>query len=355
MARLNIKYDIIKNLGDKLDNGIGTSKHKDKLETQSERSIKGKELKEQGLSGKDYLRELDNINKMEDKIYMDKTFQDYKRICSKFAEYVIEQHGNRRISLEDSRQYIQPYINKLIEEGKSPSYQKKILAGICKGTNAKMRDYIHEEVNYAKQTQRKHEQGSIHKEYNEKRHKDILDLNRCIGIRRNELLNLKTKDVKFYEDRCEVFCKSAKGGKDNYNIIRDTKKIEVIKLYYDKAISENRDNFITKDMLNNDADLHRSRAENARQEYYRIVEDMKNNDNRDYYKQLIKDELERKEKKYNLDKLDTPYKCRGENKEILESLNIPTEWDRVGVMYVSLFCLNHYREDTTVQHYLTKE
>lgn len=355
MARLNIKYDIIKNLGDKLDNGIGTSKHEDKQQTQKERALISKNLKEQGLSGKDYLRQLDNINKMEDKIYMDKTFQDYKKICIKFAEYVVEQHGNRRISLEDSRQYIQPYINKLIEEGKSPSYQKKILAGICKGTNSKMRDYYHQEVNYARQTQRKHEQGSIHKEYNEKRHKDILDLNKCIGIRRNELLNLKTKDVKFYEDRCEVFCKSAKGGKDNYNIIRDTKKIEVIKLYYDKAISENRDNFITKDMLNNDADLHRSRAENARQEYYRVVEDIKNNDNRDYYKQLIADEIERKHKDYDLSKLDTPYRCRGENKEILKNLGIQTEWDRVGVMYVSLFCLNHYREDTTVQHYLTKE
>lgn len=355
MARLNIKYDIIKNLGDKLDNGIGTSKHKDKLETQSERSIKGKELKEQGLSGKDYLRELDNINKMEDKIYMDKTFQDYKKICVKFAQYVIEQHGNRRISLEDSRQYIQPYINKLIEEGKSPSYQKKILAGICKGTNSKMRDYTHEEVNYAKQTQRKHEQGSIHKEYNEKRHKDILDLNKCIGIRRSELKDLEIKNITIYKDRIEVYCPNAKGGKNNINVIRDTKKMEVVEHYYNKAISENRDKLITPEMISNDADLHRSRAENARQEYYRIVEDMKNNDNRDYYKQLIKDELERKEKKYNLDKLDTPYRCRGENKEILESLCINTEWDRVGVMYVSLFCLNHYREDTTVQHYLAKE
>lgn len=355
MARLNIKYDIIKNLGDKLDNGIGTSKHQDKQETQRERSLKSKELKEQGLSGKDYLRQLDNINKMEDKIYMDKTFQDYKRICSKFAEYVIEQHGNRRISIEDSRQYIQPYMNKLIEEGKSPSYQKKILAGICKGTNSKMRDYTHEEVNYAKQTQRKMEQGSIHKSYNARKHKDILDLNKCIGIRRNELLNLRIENIKFYYDRCEVFCPKSKGGKDNYNIIRDINKIETIKLYYDKALSENRTTLLTKEQLNNDADLHRSRAENARQEYYRVIEDIKNNNNRDYYKNLIKEELERKHKDYDLSKLDTPYRCRGENKEILKNLGIQTEWDRVGVMYVSLFCLNHYREDTTVQHYLTKE
>lgn len=355
MARLNIKYDIIKNLGDKLDNGIGTSKHQDKQETQRERSLKSKELKEQGLSGKDYLRELDNINKSDDKIYMDKTFNEYKKICNRFSEYVIEQHGSRRLTIEESRQYIQGYINKLIQEEKSPSYQKKCLAAICKGTNSKMRDYYHQEVNYAKQTQRKHEQGSIHKSYNERKHSDVLDLNKCIGIRRNELLNLKTKDVKFYEDRCEVFCKCAKGGKDNYNIIRDTKKIEVIKLYYDKAINENRENFISKEMLNNDADLHRSRAQNARDEYYRVIEDIEKNNNRDYYKNLIKEEIERKHKNYNLDKLDIPYRCRGENREILESLNIPTEWDRVGVMYVSLFCLNHYREDTTVQHYLTKE
>lgn len=355
MARLNIKYDLTKSLGDKLINGVGTSKHKDKQLTQKERAEKSKELKEQGLKGKEYQRALDDINKMENKIYMDSTFKDYKKICDRFSDYVIEQAGTRRITIEESKQYIQRYINKLIEEEKTPSYQKKQLAAICKATGAKMRDYFHQEVNYAKQTQRKHEQESIHKNYNERKHKDILDLNKCIGIRRNELLNLKTKDVKFYEDRCEVFCKCAKGGKDNYNIIRDIKKIEVIKLYYDKAINENRENFISKEMLNNDADLHRSRAENARNEYYRVIEDIEKNNNRDYYKNLIKEELERKHKNYNLDKLDTPYKCRGENKEILQSLNIPTEWDRIGVMYVSLFCLNHYREDTTVQHYLTKE
>lgn len=355
MARLNIKYDINKNLGDKLNNGIGTSKHQDKQQTQSERSIRGKELKEQGLTGKEYQRALDNINKSDDKLYMDKTFQDYKRICEKFADYVIEQAGTRRITIEDSRQYIQPYIDKLIEEGKSPSYQKKILAGICKGTNSKMRDYYHQEVNYAKQTLRKHEQSSIHKNYNEKKHKDILDLNKCIGIRRSELKDLKTNNITIYKDRIEIYCPLAKGGKNNINVVRDTRKMEVIEHYYNLAIQEKRENLITKEMINNDADLHRSRAQNARDEYHRIVEDMQKNNNRDYYKNLIKEELERKHKDYDLSKLDTLYRCRGENKEILKNLGIQTEWDRVGVMYVSLFCLNHYREDTTVQHYLAKE
>lgn len=354
MARLNVKYDINKNLGDKLNNGIGTSKHQDKQQTQAERSMKSKELKEKGFTGKEYQRELDNINKSDDKLYMDKTFQDYKRICEKFSDYVIEQAGTRRISIEDSRQYIQGYINKLIQEEKSPSYQKKCLAAICKGTDSKMRDYYHEEVNYSRQTERKHEQGSIHKNYNERAHKDVLDLNRCIGIRRSELKNLEVKNITIYKDRIEIYCPLAKGGKNNINVVRDTKKMEVIEHYYNKAIDENRDKLVTLEMMNNDADLHRSRAQNARDEYYRVIEDIEKNNNRDYYKNLIKEEIERKHKNYNLDKLDTPYRCRGENREILESLNIPTEWDRVGVMYVSLFCLNHYREDTTVQHYLTK-
>ena len=73
-------------------------------------------------------------------------------------------------------------------------------------------------------------------------------------------------------------------------------------------------------MLNNDADLHRSRAENARQEYYRIVEDMKNNDNRDYYKQLIKDELERKEKREGKKK-----------KELLVELTCPVILSVLGI------------------------
>ena len=277
MARLNIKYDLTKSLGDKLINGVGTSKHKDKQLTQKERAEKSKELKEQGLKGKEYQRALDDINKMENKIYMDSTFKDYKKICDRFSDYVIEQAGTRRITIEESKQYIQGYINKLIEEEKTPSYQKKQLAAICKATGAKMRDYYHQEVSYAKQTERKLEQQSIHKNYNERVHRDILDLNKCIGIRRSELKDLEVKNITIYKDRIEIYCPLAKGGKNNINVVRDTRKMEVIEHYYNKAIYENRDKLVTSEMINNDADLHRSRAQNARDEYYRVIEDIEKN------------------------------------------------------------------------------
>lgn len=358
MPRLDIKYDISKNLGDKLNNGIGTSKHDDKQKTQLERAKLSNDLKDKGFKGKEYLRELDDINYSSNKIYMDTTFNDYKRICNRFAEFVIEKHGSRRISIDDSKKYIQPYIDKLISDGKSPSYQKKVLSAICKGTNSKMRDYFHETVNYAKQIERKSEHNAIHKEWSEKKYSDLLDLNRCIGIRREELTNLLISNIRFDKENniCLVNCPLSKGGKNNINVIRDPEKIEIIEYYYNRSVKTNNDYLITKDMICKDIDLHSMRAKNAQDEYYRVVKDIKDNPERkDYYINLIGNELNRKNKNYDMSKLNKPYICRGENAKILKELGINTEWDRIGVMYVSLFCLNHYREDTTVQHYLTKK
>lgn len=363
MARLNIAYDLQKNLGDMFLKGVNTSKHEDKKQTYQERREASSDLKEKGLKGKEYQRELDNINNSKNKIYMDTTFKEYSRICKQFSTFIIEQHGTRRISIEDSKQYIQKYIDKLIEEEKSPAYQKKCLSAICKATNSYMRDYYHQEVNYAKQTKTKLEKETQHQKY-EAKYKEVLNLNSCIGIRREELVNLKISNIQFDKKNniCLVYCEKAKGGKNNINVIRDPKKIEVIELYYNKAKAEGRDTLITKNMISKDIDLHYERAKNARQEYQRVLEDIKTNDNKDYYKNLIINEMERKHKFKDKDdkqkfikRLDKDYVCRGENATILKELDIETRYNRIGIMYVSLFCLNHYREDTTVQHYLAKK
>ena len=52
--------------------------------------------------------------------------------------------------------------------------------------------------------------------------------------------------------------------------------------------------------------------------------------------------------------LDIPYRCRGQNRKKLEKLGKPTVFDRVAVLYVSCTVTNHFRSDTTVQHYLVK-
>jgi len=285
------------------------------------------------------------------------SYKTYEKQVNNFEKYILEQIGTKRISLEESIKYIQSYINQY----DNPNTQNTKISALAKATHTKISDYDRLERHYA-ETIRGVEKA-IHDKYNETKARDALDLNRAIGVRREELSLIKLADIKYNSrGELEVHTPNAKGGKYNVNVILDTKHREVIENYVELAKAEGRDTLLSSQMLKNDADLHNMRAVHAVDVYKSICEDMKNNpDRREFYKQ----EIERKFNEYNKrcregkekavpKNLDNPYRCRGYNKEILEDRGKPTVFDRVAVMYVSTHCLGHFREDTTVQHYLTK-
>lgn len=85
-----------------------------------------------------------------------------------------------------------------------------------------------------------------------------------------------------------------------------------------------------------------------------VVADMQNNpESREYYKAFIKNFFERNDNKLRED-LEKLYIVRGENCQRLEQQGRALEYDRVAVLYVSLTVLNHYRSNTSVNHYIGK-
>ena len=109
MARTNIKFELKKALEEKAS--YGRSKHADKIKTQELRY----EMQKQGASYSERLQ----VNEMKDHIYSYKTMEAYQNQVGYFADYLIE-NGHKKISLEESKDYIQEYIDHLTEEGKSP-------------------------------------------------------------------------------------------------------------------------------------------------------------------------------------------------------------------------------------------
>lgn len=335
----NIRY-LLKSELKKLES-YGQKKHEDKKKTYDER----KQLKAKGYS----LAEREKMcNYSKEKIYSIQTMQTYQREISKFADW-LNQKGKGKITIEQAKDEIQAYVDILKERGLSASSIHTALAACCKATHTYMRDFDIPERKLADMKRGKHEVRNDR--YNEKNHAEILAVNRIIGVRRSELMEICVRDV-VEKDGVMYIHTKGKGGKDNQQLITEESEKEVIRGYMkDKAENER---LFSRDMFNNDADLHSQRAERSKIVYQRVLEDIKQNpDRRTYYEEYIKKAFEEKGKKVPAN-IDKNYICRGSFREMLIKEGKEIIYDRVAAMYVSLTVTSHWRVDTTIQHYLTK-
>lgn len=318
----------------------GRSKKADMQKTKADRE----KLRADGASYSESLR----INHSKEHIYSYSTMENYQKEVGYFGDWLIKQ-GHKRISIEESREYIQPYIDYCVEQKLSPYKINKRLSAICKATHYDIQDYNHPERSVARIT--RGVDTAVHDEYNEKHYAEIINANRILGLRRNELKKLKVKDFEI-SDKSIIVHTIGKGGKENVQIITDKAEIETAKSW---LVDKNPDDRVfSADNFNNDVNFHKQRELRAKDVYERVVADMNNNpESREYYKTFIKNFFERDGKKLRED-LEKPYVVRGENRKRLEQQGRALEYDRVAVLYVSLTVLNHYRSDTSVNHYIGK-
>ncbi len=329
----------------------GESKKTYKDKTNALRRQKYRELINIGVSKSDIYKELLHIDCAKNKIFSYSTMKNYIRFVKDFAAFAYTKAGTSRVSVEDSIKYIQPYIDSLISKGDSPNTINLKLAAVCKATGQYVVDYTHPIRRYSDVT--RSVKNAVRDKYNDKRAAAALELNRAIGLRRNELARVSINDIHIGE-KCAYIYSKGKGGKNNVTLISDPKKLDILYKYMSQAIANGRETLLSKEQMNHDADLHHARAMCAIDEYKRVAEDMRiNPERREYYKSFIKDIF----KKYNkplLEDLDKPYFLRGAGKKLCISQEKSYIYDRVAVLYVSLTILHHFRSDTTVQHYLIK-
>lgn len=329
----------------------GESKKIYKDKTSAMRRQKYSELINIGASKSDIYKEILHIDSAKDKIFSYSTMNNYIRFVKDFANYVYIQTGTSRVSISESVKYIQSYIDSLISKGDSPNTINLKLSAVCKATGQYVVDYTHPIRRYSEVT--RSVKTAVRDKYNSRRACEALELNRAIGLRRNELARVSINDIHIGE-KCAYIYSKGKGGKNNVTYISDPKKLDILYKYMRQAIADGRETLLSKEQMNHDADLHHARAICAIDEYKRVAEDMRiNPERRDYYKDYIKAIF----KKYNkplLEDLDKPYFLRGAGKKLCISQGKSYIYDRVAVLYVSLTILHHFRSDTTVQHYLIK-
>lgn len=184
-----------------------------------------------------------------------------------------------------------------------------------------------------------------------------IEFQKKVGIRRAELEKLTGDDLVI--DESGHFCvrvKSGKGGKMQLQRILP-QDYEYIRKYFEGKKSDER--IFSKEELKNNLSYHTLRAQNARRCYEYYLGVISTEEGREHLIKEIKarfavpdEDGKIKHKKFKYELIDGTYKLRGKNKELALVNDLPTEYDKLALMAVSVFHLSHWRNDVTVASYM---
>ena len=181
---------------------------------------------------------------------------------------------------------------------------------------------------------------------------------RRVGIRRAELARLKGSDL--VRDESGHLCvrvRRGKGGKMQLQRILPG-DIAFIQRYF--ACKAPNEPIFSKAELRNKLAYHYLRAMQAQRAYQYYVKRVRTKAGR----AKLEEEIRRRWNKYNLNprtgkpkRLDPKllrgfYFLRGDNKQFAITHGLPTEYDRLALLAVSIFHLSHWRNDVTAESYM---
>ncbi|HEM6121522.1 site-specific integrase [Streptococcus suis] len=194
----------------------------------------------------------------------------------------------------------------------------------------------------------------------------LIDFQKVVGIRRNELKNLTGSDLKQDEfGNCYVLVKRGKGGKKQMQYILP-KDIELVRRTF-AGIEDNKPVF-TKEEMNNQINLHALRAQHARDSYFFYLEKIQENpqlrqalsnllikkweEGHQKFKNESTRQYERQRRNFIYDLRDEAYVLRGSNKSKALASGMPIVYNRLALMAVSVLNLSHWRLSVTVTNYI---
>ena len=318
----------------------GRSKYQDQQRTFQVRS----QMKKEGKSWAECLR----VNFSKDYIYSYQTMKNYQYEVDRFADYLAAQ-GLKKISLEEAREHIQEYLDYEKERGLRPASINSSMSAICKALHADIMDYDRPKRSVSDIVKGRGERE--HDMRNAENAKELLEANRLMGLRRNELRQLRAGDIREVDDKVIIYTKG-KGGKHNQQIFYLPEEKEKILSYREGKRPEER--IFNRELFRNDADLHHMRELRAKDVYEQVRADMQDNPAR---RSFYADEIQRifaESGRTLKEDLDKPYIARGENRERLEAEGRESSFDRVALMMVSVTVLNHFRSCVSCNYYVGK-
>lgn len=279
------------------------------------------------------------------------TLKSAKRTIRQFVAWCKE--NNQKIDRNDSaaaKAVIQLYSDSLQMSGKTPATIHTMLAYPCAVLDVPMQEISKPKRKAAAIVRGRGDFQRAGSDQN----KRLIDFQSRVGIRRAELSKLTGRD--FVEDETGAPCvrvRSGKGGKFQLQRILPG-DVETVRAYFDGTEKK----LFTAAELENKLNLHRLRAEHAKQAYQYYCEVL----NTPAARSQAQIELLARYAKYNrgsgekwlseLHKSGGRYFLRGDNRQKAIAAGLPVEYDRLALMMVSVFHLSHWRLDVTVTNYM---
>lgn len=291
------------------------------------------------------------------------TWEQYRTDAIRFGKWAKMTFGYRTYTelTEHIMEVLPAYSVFLQQSGKSPATIHTYLAGCCFAWNIPLED-IPKPRRHCYSNTRSRGVKAVDRRTSATREGSprLYDFADKVGIRRREYLALRGTNYKLDESGypCVEVIKG-KGGK--YQLQRILPEdVEFVRSFFDGTDKH----VFTKAEMKNRIDLHHIRAEVAMRAYRYY---MKRLSCEPGYREQLEKEIELRWRRYrgvprpgkkksnwdwDVSRVRGEYRIRGENRKNAIKNGLPTEYDRLAVMAVSVFHLSHWRCDVTIDNYL---
>ncbi len=190
-------------------------------------------------------------------IYSWYTYNTYKKHCIYFAEWCKKTYGCK--SIEGAKKHIQDYLDYRIGKGLSAWTIKMEASAIAKMFGSSTSDLKLITPDRKREDIKRSRKDCKHdKHISKEKHKDIIDFCKGCGLRRHELAQLKTENIKILGEYVYVEVLQGKGGKRRTVEVLPEYREHIESYYNDENIGE----YIFKEIPQN-LDIHSYRASYA--------------------------------------------------------------------------------------------
>lgn len=186
----------------------------------------------------------------------------YLQQCCEFVKSTKAEHSVK--TLEDCRPYINEYIQRAIDQGKSSYTIKLMTSALAKLYDCSSSDFVSTPERERENITRSRNPAVRDTHFSEKNNKALIDFCCSTGLRRHELGNLTGDCLRQDENgNYQIFVKQGKGGRSRYApVVGNKEQIQNVVSLCEKA-GEGK----VFQSVHNAADIHHYRARYAEQVY----------------------------------------------------------------------------------------
>ena len=291
----------------------------------------------------------------------EKTFRTYMHHAKRYVQFCRENYNCKSYEECSSLEFAQGYCDSL-KENYSPSSIHLFMVSVTSAFDLSLRDINKPIRHTAEYTRGRKGKFTPQKseDLNDPKWSYLVDFQKRAGIRRTELANLRGRNFK--KDESGYWCievERGKGGKYQLNRLNSEEDIEFVREYFEAVGPDEK--IFPANLFRNRLNLHKLRADSAREFYFMNLEKLK--ENPDYALQMEK-EIRARWEKYNIDKrtgkpkklspqlIRGYYVLRGKNRELAKQNGMPGKYNKLCLLYTSIMKLSHWRLGVCAQNYL---